>query len=452
MPIAKTKKVLSHVLADYGMLIVLLLLCVFFSVATIIQQHPTGAEAGKRLAAEIREQFPEGRVIIVARGNREDVEFATALANELEADDLEVVDAVTGKPTDVRPVLEELSEKGARLDVVASTEQAAAKWEFLYNLGETFPNLKDTKVVVPRSYWKSRFLNTDNLLNNVASKASIFAIIAVGMTMVIITGGIDLSVGSLIALTSVTTAMVIRDGFGGQSASWIGMTIGCLVGIGVGGLIGFFSGTMTTAFGIAPFVVTLAVMSISRGFAMIISNNQAIDAVPQNFSWLSMGKLLGVPNSVVIMILLYILAHVLMSQTVLGRYIYAVGGNREAARLSGVPVKRVLLFVYTLCGALAGLGGALEAAKLSSGSPLYGNMYELYVIAAVVVGGTSLAGGEGKILNSLIGALIIAVIQTGMNQMYIESNWQLVVMGSLILAAVLVDMLKKHGWRATFSR
>ena len=105
-----------------------------------------------------------------------------------------------------------------------------------------------------------------------------------------------------------------------------------------------------------------------------------------------------------------------------------------------------------LCGALAGLGGALEAAKLASGSPLYGNMYELYVIAAVVVGGTSLAGGEGKILNSLIGALIIAVIQTGMNQMYIESNWQLVVMGSLILAAVLVDMLKKHGWRATFSR
>ncbi|MEE3221023.1 MAG: ABC transporter permease, partial [Planctomycetota bacterium] len=203
---------------------------------------------------------------------------------------------------------------------------------------------------------------------------------------------------------------------------------------------------------IAPFVVTLAVMSISRGFAMIISNNQAIDAVPQTFSWLSMGKLLGVPNSVVIMILLYILAHVLMSQTVLGRYIYAVGGNREAARLSGVPVKRVLLFVYTLCGALAGLGGALEAAKLASGSPLYGNMYELYVIAAVVVGGTSLAGGEGKILNSLIGALIIAVIQTGMNQMYIESNWQLVVMGSLILAAVLVDMLKKRGWRATFSR
>ena len=189
-------------------------------------------------------------------------------------------------------------------------------------------------------------------------------------------------------------------------------------------------------------------MAVARGVAQIMSKGQSVYEIPADrFSWLANGSPLGFPNSVVMMIVFYIIAHIVMTQTTLGRYIYAVGGNTEAARLSGVPVNRVLMFVYAICGALAGLGGVIEASRLGSGSPLYGNMYELYVIAAVVVGGTSLMGGEGKILNTLIGALIIGVIRNGMNLMNIESYTQGVVMGILILVAVLIDATKRRGWR-----
>ena len=147
------------------------------------------------------------------------------------------------------------------------------------------------------------------------------------------------------------------------------------------------------------------------------------------------------------MVILYLLAHLVMSRTTMGRYIYAVGGNTEAARLSGVPVKKVLLWVYALCGALAGLGGVIMASQFRSGDPKYGLMYELYVIAAVVVGGTSLAGGKGKIFGTLIGAFIIAVIQNGMNLTGVQSYTQKVVLGTVLLLAVLLDMMKKRGWK-----
>ncbi len=163
--------------------------------------------------------------------------------------------------------------------------------------------------------------------------------------------------------------------------------------------------------------------------------------------WLGRGAdLFGIPNAVVLMLVLYALAHVLMSRTTLGRYLYAVGGNREAARLSGVPVRRVLLFAYVASGLLAGLGGVVMASQLKSGSPTYGQMYELYVIAAVVVGGTSLSGGEGKMLGTLIGAFTIAVIQNGMNLTNVESYTQKVVLGLVILGAVLLDLLRHRGW------
>jgi ribose transport system permease protein len=156
---------------------------------------------------------------------------------------------------------------------------------------------------------------------------------------------------------------------------------------------------------------------------------------------------LGVPYAVLLMLGLYAAAHVLMSRTVVGRYVYAVGGNEEAARLAGVPVAGVLLFVYAACGALAGLGGVVMASQLRSGAPTYGLMYELYVIAAVVVGGTSLAGGQGTIPGTLVGAFIIAVIQNGMNLTQVESYTQKVVLGLVILGAVLLDRLKRRGVR-----
>jgi ribose transport system permease protein len=193
-------------------------------------------------------------------------------------------------------------------------------------------------------------------------------------------------------------------------------------------------------------------MLVGSGFAYVLAEGASIYQVPESFIWLGRGTCFAVPVSVVLMLLLFLLAHVMMSRMALGRHIYAVGGNREAARLSGVPVILVLLFVYTLSGGLAGLGGVITASQLKSGSPTYGLMYELSVIAAVVVGGTSLAGGEGKIFGTLIGAFIIAVIWNGMNLTGVESYAQKVVFGLVILGSVLLDTLKKSGRLNFFKR
>jgi ribose transport system permease protein len=199
-----------------------------------------------------------------------------------------------------------------------------------------------------------------------------------------------------------------------------------------------------TLFRIPSFIVTLAMMLVASGLAYILADGQSIHQVPERFIWLGRGADLPyLPNAVLLMLVLYGVAHVIMGRTVLGRYIYAVGGNAEAARLSGVPVRRVLLFAYTVSAALAGLGGVVMASQLKSGAPTYGQMYELYVIAAVVVGGTSLSGGEGKVLGTLVGAFIIAVIQNGMNLTGVESYTQKIVLGLVILGAVLLDRWKR---------
>jgi ribose transport system permease protein len=206
---------------------------------------------------------------------------------------------------------------------------------------------------------------------------------------------------------------------------------------------------MVTRFAIPPFIATLAVMQVASGLAYIISKGRPIYKLPQSFVLLGRGAdpALGIPYAVLLMAGLYAAAHVLMSRTTLGRYIYAVGGNEEAARLAGVRVGSVLLFVYAACGTLAGLGGVVMASQLRSGAPTYGLMYELYVIAAVVVGGTSLSGGQGTIPGTLVGAFIIAVIQNGMNLTQVESYTQKVVLGVVILGAVLLDRLKQRGVR-----
>jgi ribose transport system permease protein len=204
---------------------------------------------------------------------------------------------------------------------------------------------------------------------------------------------------------------------------------------------------MVAQLAIPPFIVTLAIMLVASGMAYILAQGESVYQVPESFVWLGRGSdLFGVPNAVVLMLVLYVAAHVLMTRMPLGRHIYAVGGNIEAARLSGVRVGRVLVFAYTACGVLAGLGGIVLASQLKSGSPTYGQMYELYTIAAVVVGGTSLGGGDGSVFGTLVGAFIIAVIQNGMNLTGVESYTQKVVLGLVILGAVLLDRLKKRGW------
>jgi len=184
-------------------------------------------------------------------------------------------------------------------------------------------------------------------------------------------------------------------------------------------------------------------MMIARGLAYKFSNVTNIPITNESFAWLGKGRMAGVPVSVIFMTVLYMGAYFVMHWTTFGRHIYAIGGNREAARLSGVPVNRVLLMVFTICGLLAGLGGVISASNLAGGAATYGDYYELYTIAAVVVGGTSLMGGEGKIGGTLIGAFIIAVIQSGMNQVGIESNTQKVVFGSVIIGAILSDKYKR---------
>jgi ribose transport system permease protein len=206
--------------------------------------------------------------------------------------------------------------------------------------------------------------------------------------------------------------------------------------------MGALGGSLVAWFRVAPFITTLAFMMIARGLAFLITGGFSIYQVPKALPWLGQGRSFGIPNTVILLVVLYVVAHVFMTRTKLGRYIYAVGGNEEAARLSGVPVRAVTVLVFVVSSVAAGIGGCIQASQLNSGTPRCGQMYELYVIAAVVVGGTSLSGGSGKILGTLIGAFIISVIQNGMNLMHIESYTQRVVLGLIILAAVLLDKLR----------
>jgi len=434
---------MKRALSDYGMLGALLLLCAFFSWRTYDEQQPTGAAAGRQVASLVAKTARAGaRVLIATRDNDEDREFADALTNALAAAGMVVVETVHGQPVDARRAMTRIVESGQSLDFIACN-YATATWPVFQNLAEKLPPLAKTVLVQPQSYGWPNFLKTDNLLN-VANQIVVIAIIAIGMTIVILTGGIDLSVGSFVALSAVVATWLIAHAE--TQPGWGAMTLACASGIAVTAALGLFSGVMVTMFSIPPFIVTLAMMLVGSGLAYLLSKGESIYRIPESFIWLGRGTLGGIPHSVILMGGLYVLAHIVTSRMSLGRYVYAVGGNREAARLSGVPVTAVLLLAYTLSGALAGLGGIVTASQLKSGSPNYGTMYELYVIAAVVVGGTSLSGGEGKIFGTLIGAFIIAVIQNGMNLTGVESYTQKVVLGLVILGAVLLDRLKKKRW------
>ncbi len=426
------------------MVFVLLLLCAFFSVVTYSEQSPTGEAAAKQVFATIQEQFGKtARVLVAASDQPDDAAFAGKLERDLATSGAQVLAVVKGQPKDAREALQKLTVAGGKLDAIACTKVTGA-WLVFSDLKADFPALGEPRVVTPRSYRWPNFLKSENLLN-IANQIAVIAIVAIGMTMVIITGGIDLSVGSLLALSAVLAAMFIRDYAGGVEASFVGMTLACIAAILLCGIVGAFSGGMITRFGIPPFIVTLAMMLVGSGLAYILAKGQSIYQIPDSFIWLGRGAdLLDLPNAVVLMLVLYALAHVLMSRMKLGRYLYAVGGNREAARLSGVPVQQVLMFAYVASGLLAGLGGVIMASQLKSGSATYGNMYELYVIAAVVVGGTSLSGGEGKMLGTLTGAFTIAVIQNGMNLTNVESYTQKVVLGLVILGAVLLDKIRQR--------
>ena len=329
------KHFLTRFLSDYGMIFVLLLLCAFFSVVTFSEQSPTGDKAAQQVGAEIERQFGKtARVLIAARDQPDDAIFAAKLERDLGA---QVLAVVKGEPKDALKALQKIAASGGKLDAIAATQSTGA-WLVFSDLKTDFPALGEPRIVTPRSYRWPNFLKSENLLN-IANQIAVIAIVAVGMTMVIITGGIDLSVGSLLALSAVLAARFIRDFAGGTQASVAGMSLACLAAIALCGIVGAFSGGMITRFGIPPFIVTLAMMLVGSGLAYILAKGQSIYQIPDSFVWLGRGAdLFSLPNAVVLMLVLYALAQVVMSRMKLGRYLYAVGGNREAARLSGVPV------------------------------------------------------------------------------------------------------------------
>ena len=429
---------------DYGMVFVLLLLCGLFSLITITDHSPVGEAAAEQVAADLEALFGKSSRVLIAAGDQpEDAAFAEKLERDLSASGAQVLSVALGEPRLAREALQKIAASGGKLDAILST-QAAGSWLVFAELKEDFPALGEPRMFTPRTYRWPTFLSAANLLN-IANQIAIIAIIAIGMTMVIVTGGIDLSVGSLIALSAVLTARFIRDGFGGVQASALGMVLASLAAIVACGSVGAFSGFMITCFRLPPFIVTLAVMFVGSGLANKLADGQTIYQLPDSFVWLGRGAhLFSLPNAVVLMFMLYVLGHILMSRMTMGRYLYAVGGNSEASRLSGVPVRRVLLFAYVGSAMLAGLGGVLMASLLKSGAGTFGNMYELYVIAAVVVGGTSLSGGKGTMFGTLIGALTIAVIQNGMNLKNVEAFEQKIVLGLVLLSAVLLDKLRRR--------
>jgi ribose transport system permease protein len=279
------------------------------------------------------------------------------------------------------------------------------------------------------------FLTVSNLLN-VAQQTSINAIIAAGMTFVIISAGIDLSVGSILAFTGVVLGSLITRGFP--------LPV-CIVGaLALGLICGFLNGALISFGRLPPFIATLGMMSVARGGALLYTQGRPISGFPDSFRFLATGELLHIPMPVLIMGGVYAIAHFLLSRTKLGRYTYAIGGNEQAAHLSGVNVRLYKTLVYGISGLLSAMAAVILSARLNSAQPIAGIMYELDAIAATVIGGTSLMGGEGKIAGTLIGALIMGVLRNGLNLLDVSSYLQQTIIGLVIISAVFLDMsLKK---------
>ena len=282
------------------------------------------------------------------------------------------------------------------------------------------------------------FFTAENLLN-VSLQVSITAIIAAGMTFVILTAGIDLSVGSLVALAGILATSVIKI----DLPVYLSLSLGILIGILFGVLSGFIAGVFVTKFKITPFIVTLALMTIWRGTAFVYTEGRPIWELPEAFSYLGGGRIIGIPVPTIIMVIVFIVSHIVLTKTRFGRYVYAVGGNLEAARLAGIKTNKILISVYIISGVLSAIAGVLLASRINSGQPNAGLMYELDVIAAVVVGGTSLFGGRGTIIGTFLGAMLIAVLRNGLNLLNVRSYVQQVIVGVVILFAVLLDQLRK---------
>lgn len=289
---------------------------------------------------------------------------------------------------------------------------------------------------VALSFLSPIFLRPQNLLN-VLLQASINMIIAVGMTLVITQGGIDLSVGSIVALAGMVTADLLVKGYG--------VPVAVVAGLLTGALCGWFNGAMITFLNLPPFIVTLGTLSAYRGLALIYNSGRPIFGLPPEFNQLFAASIGPVPRPVIIALMVAVLFALILRYTRLGEYTIAIGGSEEAARLSGVPVRRYKIAVYTINGLLAGLAAIILAARLSAVDPTVGALFELDAIAATVIGGTSLSGGIGTVVGTVFGALLMSVLRNGMNLLNVQSYYQQLIIGAVIILAVVVDRFRKKG-------
>jgi len=282
-----------------------------------------------------------------------------------------------------------------------------------------------------------RFLSFSNLAN-VGQQIAVISIVALGATFVIIAGGIDLSVGSVVALSSVVFALA----FSNAGLAW---PIAVLAALGTGIAVGVVNGLFVTLGRLPAFIATLATLSMARGLALVVSEGRPISGFPDDFRTITSGRIVGdVPVSIGLTIVLFVLGGLALRHTVFGRAVYAVGGSEEVARLSGIRIVRLKVAIYALAGFCAAVGGLVLTSRLNSAQPVAGQGLELDVIAAVVIGGASLSGGQGTAFGTLLGALIIGVLRNGLNLLNVSSFWQQVAVGAVIAAAVMTDTLRRR--------
>ncbi|MHB9093731.1 MAG: ABC transporter permease [Eubacteriales bacterium] len=309
-----------------------------------------------------------------------------------------------------------------------SANVVVKKWNDLGNIRGLILGL--TALIILFSYKSQYFLSSSNLIA-VSDQITIIGILSIGMTFVILSGGIDLAVGSIVAMSGVIITYFMSTGFGLYSSVLMGIII-CTV-------MGTLAGIVITKFTLQPFIVTLGTMGIARGVAMVISGASPITEVADGFDKIGTGRMGVVPYAVIIFVVLIIVASVLLKKTRFGEYTYAVGGNEEAARLAGISVNLHKTLIYTLSGFLAGFTGYIMASKFNSGVPTIGQGYELDAIAAVVIGGTAFSGGIGGIGGTILGVIIMGVLNNGLNLMGVSAYWQYIIKGLLIVLAVIID-------------
>jgi inositol transport system permease protein len=283
------------------------------------------------------------------------------------------------------------------------------------------------------------FFTVQNLVI-VLRQVSVNGILAIGVTFVIIAGGIDLSLGSVVALTGVVAASFAHPGA-------YPLIVPLLIGLLTGALVGVINGLTITIGRVAPFIVTLGMMTMARGLALVWSDGRPVTNLSPAFNFIGGGDVLYIPVPILLFVLVIVVAYILLNYTTTGRYIYAVGGNEQAARASGIRVNAVKMFAYIMCSGLAALAGIVLASRITTGQPNAGVAYELDAIAAVVIGGTSLLGGRGTVTGTVIGVLIIGVINNGLDLLNVSSYYQQIIKGVIIIGAVLIDRKNAEGER-----